>query len=255
MMRILLLHFFVCIGFAAHVQAQSDFQLHLSLPLGASMLSHDTRFETTPLHNLYKFVAISQREYTWEDFERDYKIRSTFLQARYGLRAELGYRDWPLFVTGDVTSSTSSYQKLSFNVSAGFGKDFHVMDSVCFLSLRGGYKFVIRDNGFGAKTLINSIGNDEARSLAFTFFDPKQPLGRPSGNLLMLRLGGGFYLDAQKKISLGAEAYGELDLTDRTIRESRMNAVGANVYLRVQLLGAAPKYDPYAKVLEQMRRK
>lgn len=237
------------------LRSQNDFHLQVGLPIGASILAPDIRFETTPLYNLYKFVALSHRDYTWEQFLADYQIRNSFLQPRYGLRAEMGYKDWPLFVVADATSSSSSYQKLSFNVSAGFGKEFLLGDSDFFLAAHGGYKFVLRDKGFGAKTLINSIGNAEARELAFTFFDPKQPLGQPAGHLLHLRLGAGRYLDTEQKVSVGVEGYGELDLTDKTIRETRMNVVGANVYLRVRLLGGHRKraIDPYEQLLEQMR--
>jgi hypothetical protein len=212
-----------------------QFRLDLGLNGGVSQLYHKTRFETTTLYNLYKFTAISHPEgYTWEQFTEDYEIRNSFMQPRFGFSALASYGELPLFLMAEMMSSPSSYQKMMVGVSGGVGKEFYDIDSSFYASFQGGYKFV-RDFGFGSSTLVNSIRNDEARSLAASFFDPKQPLGKPSGNLFVLRVGFGKALGYEHRMFMGVDLFGELDLTPQIARESRMNTIGALAYLRFRL--------------------
>lgn len=212
-----------------------NLKVRIGLNAGMSQLFHDTRFETTPLHDLYSFTAISHRpdDYSWEEFEGDYGIRTSFIQPRFGVSAHFTYKDWPVLATVEAMSSPSSYQKMAYGFILGLGKEFYTYDDYVF-SFLGGYKFV-KDNGFGATTIVNSIGNDEAREYASTFFNPENPLGSKTGNLFTLRGGLGRDLGDMKIIRVGVEAYGELDLTAKTKRQSRMTNFGAQFYLRFKV--------------------
>ena len=94
---------------------------------------------------------------------------------------------------------------------------------------------MIWDKGFGANTLVNSIGHKDARSLVATYFAPVKPLGTDMGNLFVLRGGLGKTVDRDRQWTVGADVYGELDLTPRIKRESRMTNVGINLFLRYSL--------------------
>jgi hypothetical protein len=103
-----------------------------------------------------------------------------------------------------------------------------------YFSFHTGYKFVV-DNGFGSNTIVNSIGNKEARDLAATFFGSEEPIGDNTGQLIMVRGGLGKDFGQYDRMRIGAEAYGELDLTDKLQRESRMTNIGAQLYLRFKI--------------------
>lgn len=218
--------------------AQSKWNLELGLNLGASRLFHQTRFESTVLNNVYEFVAISHPGgYSWEQFAEDYDLRKSYMQPRFGFSAHLTHKEIPVFCTVDATSSSSSYQFLAYSVAVGIGKDWSpMMDTSLYFSLQGGYKYVFRDNGFGAETITNSLGNKEGRDLLATFFAPKEPLGQKKGSLFMVRGGIGKIFGERRRLRWGVEAYGELDLTNETTRESRMTVVGLNTYLRINFL-------------------
>lgn len=212
----------------------------VSMNGGYSELVHKTDFRTTPLYNLYDFVAFShggQENYTWEEFESTYRIKDRFGQPRLGFSAQLTYRAWPLKVLGEAMSSPSSYTRASYAVTAGLGKDFYISDSTWYFSFLGGYKYVIRDYGFGANTIVNSIGVVEQRDNAAQFFAPVKPLGRPSGDLFALRVGFARTLDWYYRWSAGVELYYELDLTDKIVRSSRMTTYGAQVFVRYKFFG------------------
>lgn len=213
-----------------------NLKVNIGLNVGMSQLYHDTRFETTPLHDLYAFTAISHRpeDYSWEEFEEDYQIRTSFTQPRFGVSAHFTYKDWPLLASVEAMSSPSSYEKMAYGVIVGLGKELYTYDQDYYFTFLGGYKFV-KDNGFGATTIVNSIGNDEARDYASTFFNPEEPLGTKTGHLFTLRGGLGRELGASKLIRVGVEAYGELDLTSKTKRQSRMTNYGAQFFIRFKV--------------------
>jgi hypothetical protein len=215
---------------------KKNFTLQIGMNFGISQLQHNTRFETTTLHNVYQFTAISHRpaKYNWEDFEEDYDLQQTIVQPRFGLSGLLTYKDWPVFVLGEAMSSTSSYEKMAYSVAAGLGKDFYAADEAMYFSFHTGYKFVV-DNGFGSNTIVNSIGNKEARELAATFFGSEEPIGDNTGQLIMVRGGLGKDFGQYDRMRIGAEAYGELDLTDKLQREARMTNIGAQIYLRFKI--------------------
>ncbi len=220
----------------AQAATAQNLKVNIGINGGMSQLFHDTRFETTPLHDLYAFTAISHRpdEYTWEEFEEDYKIRTSYIQPRFGISAHFTYKDWPVLVSVEAMSSPSSYQKMAYGLVAGLGKELYAPDSDFFFNFMGGYKFV-RDNGFGASTIVNSIGQGEAREYASTFFNPEQPLGSKMGHLFTLRGGVGQELGEADLIRVGVEGYGELDLTAKTKRQSRMTNFGAQVFVRFKI--------------------
>jgi len=215
---------------------KKDLHIQVGMNFGVSQLQHNTRFETTTLHNVYQFTAISHRpaKYNWEDFEEDYELQQTVIQPRFGLSALVTYKNWPVFILGEAMSSTSSYEKMAYSVAGGIGKDFYAADESMFFSFHTGYKFVM-DNGFGSNTIVNSIGNKEARELAATFYGSEEPIGDNIGQLLMVRGGMGKDFGQENRMRIGAEAYGELDLTDKLKRESRMTNIGAQLYLRFKI--------------------
>lgn len=215
--------------------------LNVSMNGGYSELLHKTDFRTTPLYNLYAFVAKSHQggtdSYTWDDFLETYSINDQFGQPRVGFSAMLTYRDWPIKVLGEAMTSPSAYTRASYAVTMGLGKDLYISDSTWYFSFLGGYKYVIQDYGFGANTIVNSIGDDESRDNAATFFAPVKPLGRPSGDLFALRIGFARTLDWYYRWSAGIEAFYELDLTDKIVRSSRMTTYGAQVFVRCKIFG------------------
>lgn len=223
------------------------FKVGINLNVGYGRLYHDTNFETTKLNGLYKFVAISHSdEYTWEEFAERYGVRSEYYQPRFGFSARFNYKEWPLVLLAEAMSSPSSYEKIAFSGTLGLGKDLPIGDNTGIIfSFLGGYKYVY-DKGFGSTTLVNSLGNDEARKYAAEWFDPEKPLGTNRGNLFTLRAGFGKMLDEAESMMAGVEAYGELDLTDKVAREggARMTNAGLNVYFRWNLFAPKDKYLP-----------
>lgn|GEM_PF-468310 len=214
--------------------------LNVSVNGGYSELLHKTDFRTTPLYNLYDFVAFShggQDDYTWDQFLETYQIKDRFGQPRLGFSAMLTYRDWPIKAIGDAMSSPSSYTRASYAVTVGLGKDIYFSDSTWYFSFLGGYKYVVSDFGFGANTIVNSIGVDDQRDNAASFFAPVKPLGRSSGDLFAVRIGIARTLDWYYRWSAGVEAYYELDLTDKIVRSARMTTYGAQVFVRFKLFG------------------
>lgn len=211
---------------------KASWNLSIGMDMGASQLYHQIDFERTPLLDFYNSIkaAPSHSDYTWDEFLLDYDLRKTIKQPRFGFSALLTYGNVPAFIRGDFMSSTSSYQKMSFSAMAGIGKDIVFGDDY-FVSFKGGYKIVFRDGGFGSETIVNSIGNKEAQKYIERFFDPKQALGPQRGDMMSMRIGMGKYLGADRKTCLGMEVYGDLDLTNETLRIARMNAIGASVYM------------------------
>lgn len=222
--------------------------LSVSMNGGYSELVHKTDFQTTPLYNLYDFVAFShggKDDYTWDQFVETYKIKDRFGQPRVGFSAALTYRDWPIKALGEAMSSPSAYTRSSYAVTLGLGKDLYISDSTWYFSFLGGYKYVIQDFGFGANTIVNSIGVKEQRENAATFFAPVKPLGRASGDLFAVRLGFARTLDWYYRWSVGVEGFYELDLTDKIVRSSRMTTYGALLFVRCKILGKNVEADRY----------
>lgn len=231
-----LFFFILVILFSLPVCAQDGLKVDLGMNVGMSRLYHNTRFETTTLYNLYKTVELTHDDdYTWDDFADDFEIRDKYTQPRFGFSTLVTYGELPLFLMGELMSSPSSYQKMMIGVSGGVGKTFFTYDSVYYATFLGGYKFV-QDFGFGSSTLVNSIGNRDARELIATYFDPKEPLGRPRGHLFILRGGIGKVFGDTQRITVGVDAYGELDLTPQLSRESRMTSIGVLAYVRFRLI-------------------
>lgn len=207
----------------------------VGMNVGASRLQHNTRFESTTLRNLYETIELTHKDgYEWEEFERDFQLRESFNQIRFGFFGMITHRDWPIIVMGEAMSSPSSYEKMAYGATVGLGKELFTFRKEFSCYFLGGYKFVW-DNGFGSNTLVNSIGHRDGRELVATYFDPHRPLGTTMGQLFTLRLGAGKTLDRDKRWTAGIDAYGELDLTPRIKRESRMNTIGINVFARFSI--------------------
>lgn len=230
---------FILLSLLTSSLSAQKFGLKIGMNVGASRLYHDTDFKSTVVNDLYEYAkelfAKEHIDYTWEQFAASNQLNKSYMQPRFGFSAHVNYSNWPAFLIVDAMSSTSSYEKMAYSVTAGMGKDFPIGDNIgMFLTALGGYKFVY-DKGFGAKTLVNGIGDKSLRENAQTFFAPKEPLGTNKGNLFTVRLGVGKNLGENENMCVGVEGYGELDLTDRIQRNSRMTNVGAHIYMRWNL--------------------
>lgn len=211
------------------------FNFSVGLNMGASRLFHETRFETTTLRNLYETIELTHAEgYEWEKFEEDFELRQSFNQLRFGFFVRASHRNLPLLLIGEAMSSSSTYERMAYSATLGFGQEFYILNEAIFCNFLGGYK-LIWDKGFGSNTLVNSIGHKDGRKLVATYFDPVKPLGSDMGNLFVIRGGLGKMVDRDRQWMVGADAYGELDLTPRIKRESRMTNVGFNLFLRYSL--------------------
>ncbi len=207
----------------------------VGMNIGASRLLHDTRFESTPLNNLYQTIELTHKEgYEWEQFEDDFQLRQSFTQLRFGFFARVTHRTIPLILILEAMSSTSTYEQMGYSGTLGFGKEFYILDKEVYCNFLGGYKYIY-DKGFGASTLVNSIGHSDARKLVATYFAPIQPLGSNKGNLFVLRGAIGKTIDRELQWTVGVDGYGELDLTTRLKREARMTNIGFNIFLRYNL--------------------
>jgi len=219
--------------------------------IGGSRLYHNTDYKSTVVNNLYEYAQeLFEKkglDYTWEEFAEANQLNSSFMQPRFGFSAHFTYCDWPAFLIVDGMSSTSGYEKMSYSATIGMGKDFEIGDNIgMFITALGGYKFVY-DKGFGANTIVHGVGDKSLRRELETFFAPEEPLGTKQGNLFTVRLGIGKRLGETENISVGVEGYGELDLTDKTQRQSRMTNIGAHLYMRFNILGAKGRsYSPPA---------
>jgi hypothetical protein len=240
--KALILTTFLFIAFQGAFAQLKYLNLNVSLNGGYSVLQHKTDFQNTPLEALYDFIIDLPvaKDLTWDEFLDAYDIKDHFGQPRMGFSAQLTYRDWPLKVLGEAMSSSSSYTRSSYSVTAGLGKDFYIADSACYFSFLGGYKYVIKDYGFGANTIVNSIGRKESREDAAQFFGPVDALGRNSGDLFVLHVGIAKTLDWYYRWSVGIEGYYELDLTDKLVRSARMTNYGAVVFVRCKIFGQNP---------------
>jgi hypothetical protein len=228
----LLCAFSLLLGVSAKAQ---KFNFSVGLNLGASRLYHNTHFESTALNNLYKTIEITHREgYEWEQFEKDFELRDKFSQLRFGFFVRATHRTIPLILIGEAMSSTSTYEQMAYSGTLGFGKEFYILHQEVYCNFLAGYKLVW-DKGFGASTMVNSIGHNEARSLVATYFGPVRPLGTNKGNLFVVRGGIGKTVDRSLQWTVGVDAYGELDLTSRLKREARMTNAGFNLFLRYNL--------------------
>ncbi|MBU6343295.1 MAG: hypothetical protein KGS48_17500 [Bacteroidetes bacterium] len=224
--------FLISLFLFSNLQAQRNFHLQVGMNLGASRLFHNTNFETSKLVPLYKTIEATHKEgYSWDQFKADFGLRDAYNQPRMGFSGTLTYRNWPVAVTGEMMSSTSSYTKMAYSVTLELGKAFFLGDSDFQLSAYGGYQFV-KDLGFGSETLVNSIGDKEIRGLVSEYFDPVKPLGPQTAQMFHLRAGVGQTFGIDDQLSVGLEMYGALDMTDRATRQARMNCVGIQAYAR-----------------------
>ncbi len=226
--------------FLAHAEAQK-LGLKIGMNVGASRLYHATDYKSTVVNNLFEYAQeLFKKEgldYTWDQFAKSNQLNSSFMQPRFGFSAHVTWCDWPAFLIVDGMSSTSGYEKMAYSATLGMGKDFEIGDNIgMFVTALGGYKFVY-DKGFGANTIIHGVGDKSLRRELETFFAPEKPLGDIKGNLFTVRLGIGKLLGETQNITVGTEAYGELDLTDSAKRESRMTNVGAHIYMRFRIVG------------------
>lgn len=222
-------------------------KFNVNLNIGASRLYHNTDFKTTTLVNYYENIAeiLGNHgiEYTWEEFAKDHKLRTTIVQPRFGFNAYISYKDWPVFLLAEAMSSTSDYTKMAYSGTVGMGRDFEPFDNEFYVTFLGGYKYVV-DKGFGSNTIVNSIGDKSLRENLATFFGTDKPLGTNRGSLFVLRVGMGLPLGAGSTC-VGVEAYGELDLTDKLKREARMTNTGLQLYVRFRFGHKNSDFDTF----------
>ena len=229
----------LALGFPQTATAQLKYlNFNVSMNGGYSMLDHNTDFQTTPIYNLYNSTTVFAPDLTWEQYKETSKLGETLGQPRLGFKGQLSYRDWPIIIEGEALSSSSAYTRAAYAVTAGLGKYFYFADSSIYFSFLGGYKYMIRDYGFGSKTLVNSIGNDFYREETSKFFAPVDALGRPSGDLFAVHVSFAKTLDWYYRWSIGIEGYYEVDLTDKLVRSTRMTNYGANIFLRYRIFGS-----------------
>lgn len=214
-------------------ELRQNWNLTLGLNGGGSLLFPNIDFSRTGLKDVYDFIRLNENipALTWEEFLDGYEIRKVISQPRYGFSARLTYGNLPLFVDGEVMTSTSSYQKFAYSVTPGIGGDF-VFGNDFFFGINGGVKFMLLDGGFGSETVSNSFSDDEEREALERFYDPKFDLGAPIGKLASMRVSVGKYFGGYRRVVVGLENYGELDLTDETIRVARMTNIGINAFMR-----------------------
>jgi hypothetical protein len=137
------------IGFTS-LSAQK-FNISVGLNMGQSRLYHDTRFETTTLRNLYETIKLTHPEgYEWEKFSDDFELRQQFSMPRFGFTALLTHRELPLVIVGELMSSTSTYEKMTYGVTFGFGQQFSLINDNIQGHFLGGYKMTW-DRGFGSR--------------------------------------------------------------------------------------------------------
>ena len=240
---------FICSISILSAQLPARLNIKLGLNVGASRRYHDTDFQSTVLNADFKRVEEYVEEafrdegidydYTWEKYADDNKLRSSYLQPRFGFSMHVSYDKWPAFLILDAMSSPSGYERMAYSGTLGLGKDFEIGDNIgMFLTFVGGYKYVF-DKGFGDKTIVNSIGDKSQRNHLQQYFGAREPLGSQKGNLFTLRAGIGKELGEDSNMTTGLEVYGELDLTDRIQRQSRMTNAGIQAYFRFRLFGRA----------------
>ena len=209
---------FICSISILSAQLPARLNIKLGLNVGASRLYHDTDFQSTVLNADFKRVEEYVEEafrdegidydYTWEKYADDNKLRSSYLQPRFGFSMHVSYDKWPAFLILDAMSSPSGYERMAYSGTLGLGKDFEIGDNIgMFLTFVGGYKYVF-DKGFGDKTIVNSIGDKSQRNHLQQYFGAREPLGSQKGNLFTLRAGIGKELGEDSNMTTGLEVYG-----------------------------------------------
>jgi len=236
----LLLPFFLISFMQLSVLNAQDLHLNFGIRSGGSILFHDTRFQEVPSINgqyltLKEVIWERYREvYTWENFVSDFELKNKVIQPRYGFDLQVTYKDWPVVGIVELLSSPSGYLKPTYGATLGFGKVLYNWDTTMTFSFLAGYKYVI-DQGFGTQTLLNSIGDKSLRDNVSLGFNPSDPLDKKHASLVVARGGVGKVFGWDKRWTAGVDLYGELDLTEKSVRFSRMTNVGAMLWLRYRL--------------------
>jgi hypothetical protein len=226
------------------------FAFKVGTNVGASQLFHDINFRSTPLNDLYEYTrelfAKNGVDYTWEKFMIDNKMRSTFITPRFGFSAMLQHERYPIFWGADVMSSPSGMEHFAYSTTVAMGNEYELIrDRGLYGNFHAGYKFTY-DRGFGSSTLVNSVGDASLRDKLSSFFNPTQPLGSKFGHLFSLRVGAGQRIGDAQKISVGFDAFGDIDLTPKYKRKGRMTNVGITAYVRYLIRGArAYEFYPF----------
>ena len=204
------------------LSAQTQFSI--SPIVGYTRLTHNIDFRTTEMYNLYKFVEISHQpqDYSWAEFEDDYDLKNYVYMPRFGVSADL-YAINLIKINAQLLSSSSTYTKFSYSIAIGMGRHLKLSeDNKWTLPFYLGYR-LLYDSGFGYSTLVNSIGNQDAKRDAETFFGPQDPLGDPHGRLFYMT---GGLSHTTNRIRMNLYFQQEIDLTDGLQRQSRMNTFG-----------------------------
>lgn len=229
-------HYLIALLLTISHGVTAQFHFSVGMNLGVSQLHHNTDFRNSKLQ--YDYQVTRERiwntyhlPYTWEQYEDNNELRESFMQPRVTFSGNLRYSNWPVAMILEIGSSPSSYEKMLYSGTLALGKNFDLGYSDYYVTGYGGYTLV-KDFGFGSKTLVNSIGDKTIRENMSAYFAPEKPLGSQFGNLFSIRLGFGKTFD---KISAGIEAVGQLDATDDIKRTSKMSNLVLQVYGRFNL--------------------
>jgi hypothetical protein len=221
--------FLTIIMFFGTIMCATSQQIDYGVHGRYSFLRHKTNFETTDLINFYDNIAQSKgSNYSFKDFENDYSLKKYIFTPQIGATAEATIKQFPIFLLGEIMSSTSALEKFAFSIEGGLGKDILLNDGDNFITVKAGYK-LLRDGGFGKNTILNSFKKTSDKVVAQTFLDEKNPLGQKTGEMISIRLGVGHKWDSFK---VGAQLQIDIDLTDKLKRFSRMNAISLGVYCK-----------------------
>ena len=215
--------FIILIILITPIFGYSQFNLSLSHFSGASLVAPGTDFSDTELYSLYRVVSISHggtNNFTYDDFIRISDFRYQFISPITGVVFEVKNSKIPIHVGCELSTSPSTITKMRYLVYGGFGDYFYTYDEKYKLGLFSGLKYVIKDNGFGRNTVINSFGNNYLREQLNYFFVAN--IGPNRGKLLYFQS----EISRQnilKNISLGIKFDLSYDITDKLIRRARMS--------------------------------
>lgn len=210
----------------------SQLSLNIKTFGGNSIMLPNSDFRETNLYSLYRVVNI-YNDKTYEDFKEVYGMRSYIPQPIFGTVIDVTHNRLPLRIGGEITTSPSSYTKFRYSVFGGFSHDFNIIDDSYYLGIFSGIKYVIRDDGFGQNTIINSFRSKEVRDLMSSFFvsDLK------SKNAKLLHFRGSFIktFGYSNEWSFGVSIENSIDMTSKLIRIVRMTNLETNIFIKYNI--------------------
>jgi hypothetical protein len=216
-------YLFLFFALVIAITASAQININLS-PVGMSHLTHKADYRSSPsLYNLYRTIALTHDEYSWEQFLEDFDMKRTYQNFNYGIMVKANHKTLPLYVAAGVASSPSSINDFVYSVGAGVGKrKVYGLYARTVLDYQFGISYV-KDTGFGRNTIVNSIGNKSIRDNVDVFFVDAFSDRHSTAYLLSSRLYFGYKLSTD--FSCGIYGAVNVDLTDSLKRAMRMNTV------------------------------